>query len=131
MIFCMAVQSFYQQVYEVVKLIPRGKVMSYGGVARQCGHPGLARTVGYALHSLQPGARVPWWRVINSAGRISIPGAEASDTQRRKLLAEGVVVDAETLRVDMRAYDAETKVYENLRRRHAGAAKRRARLPDA
>ena len=112
----MAVQTLYQQIYEVVKLIPRGKVMSYGGVARQCGHPGMARTVGYALHSLQPGARVPWWRVINSVGRISIPGAEASDTQRSKLQAEGVAVDAETLRVDMRAYDSEMIVYEKLRR---------------
>jgi methylated-DNA-protein-cysteine methyltransferase-like protein len=106
-------ESFYEQVYRVVRLIPRGRVMSYGGVARQCGRPGVARAVGYALHSLPRGHRVPWWRVINSAGRISIPDPDAAARQRELLMAEGISVN-DALRVDMRRYDAEMVVYQRL-----------------
>jgi len=108
--------SFYQEVYAVVRLIPRGMVMSYGGVARQCGRPGRARAVGYALHAASPKARVPWWRVINAQGRLSIPSNEISDMQRRKLTDEGVHVD-DDLRIDIRIYDAEMIVYEKLKAR--------------
>lgn len=111
----MSVESFYERVYAVVRLIPVGMVMSYGGVARQAGYPGRARGVGYALHALTEGKRVPWWRVINSAGRISIPDPEGAQTQREKLLAEGVAVD-DDLRINMRLYDAEMTVYEQLQR---------------
>ncbi len=117
----MQLPSFYEQVYAVVRMIPKGRVMSYGGVARQCGRPGLARTVGYALHSLpdqartRNGRRVPWWRVINSHGRISIPDPGAAALQRDLLMGEGVAVD-EDLRTDMRVYDAELEVYEKLHR---------------
>ena len=107
--------SFYQQVYAIVRLIPKGMVMSYGGVARQCGRPGQARAVGYALHGLPAGSRVPWWRVINSQGRISIPWSDAAEEQRRRLIAEGVPVD-ESFRFDMRLYDGEMKVYEKCRK---------------
>ena len=114
----MPAPNFYEQVYEVVRLIPKGKVMSYGGVARQCGRPGVARAVGYALHMVPAHAHVPWWRVINSYGRISIPNPEAAELQRQKLMAEGVLVD-DTLRTDMRRYDAEMAVYRKLQRRRA------------
>lgn len=108
--------GFYQQVYAIVRMIPRGMVMSYGGVARQSGFPGRARGVGYALHALTQKARVPWWRVINAQGRLSIPNNEVSSTQRDKLMAEGVLV-SEELHVNMRVYDAEMIVYEKLRRK--------------
>jgi methylated-DNA-protein-cysteine methyltransferase-like protein len=106
--------GFYQEVYAVVRMIPRGMVMSYGGVARQCGRPGRARAVGYALHAAPTKARIPWWRVINAQGRLSIPDNETSFTQRSRLIAEGVHV-SDDLRVDMRAYDAEMIVYDKLR----------------
>jgi methylated-DNA-protein-cysteine methyltransferase-like protein len=105
--------SLYQRVTRVVKLIPAGMVMSYGGVARQCGQPGLARAVGYALHNLPAGTRVPWWRVINSQGRISIGSPEAAREQKARLMAEGVAVDDE-LRLDLRHYDAEEIVFRKL-----------------
>lgn len=111
----MDAESFYEQVYAVVRLIPKGTVMSYGGVARQVGYPGRARGVGYALHALSAGKKAPWWRVINSAGRISIPDPQGAQTQREKLMAEGVIVD-DDLRVNMRLYDAEMRVYDKLRR---------------
>src|SRR5262245_33464756 len=98
----------FDEVYRVVKLIPKGLVMSYGGVARQCGSPRSARYVGFALHDLPDNTKVPWWRVINSLGRISNQYAPLE--QRDLLEAEGVVVSKD-LRVDMRLFDAEEIVY--------------------
>jgi len=79
----------------VVRRIPRGRVASYGQVARLAGLPGRARQVGYAMHALQSGTRLPWHRVVNAEGRVSrrrVPGAEL--TQRMLLVREGVRFDA-------------------------------------
>jgi len=111
----------FADVYRVVRLIPRGMVMSYSGVARQCGRPRAARYVGFALHALlrSPArARIPWWRVINAQGRIS--NQYAPEEQRRRLEAEGVVV-GDDLRVDMRAFDAEAIVRRRISRRNKAA----------
>ena len=89
--------SFFQRVYAVVRCIPRGKVASYGQIAALLGHPQAARTVGWALSALQGDevVAVPWHRVINSAGRISISRADlTADLQRALLEAEGVEFDA-------------------------------------
>jgi methylated-DNA-protein-cysteine methyltransferase-like protein len=87
--------SFYDRVYERVRQVPPGRVTTYGTVSEALvGHAGAARTVGWALGALprERADEVPWWRVINAAGRISIsswPGA--ADAQRARLEAEGVV----------------------------------------
>jgi len=81
----------YARIYAVVRRIPRGKVASYGQVARLAGLPGRARQVGYAMYALPAGSRVPWHRVVNAQGKVSrrrIPGAEL--TQRMLLEREGV-----------------------------------------
>lgn len=86
--------SFFSQVYAMVRLIPRGQVASYGQIAAMLGHPRAARTVGWALASLPEQAEedVPWHRVINSQGRISIRNLRhAMDEQRLLLEEEGVV----------------------------------------
>ncbi len=88
---------FFKRVYRIVRLIPPGKVASYGQIAALLGHPQAARTVGWALSALrgQQIADVPWQRVINSAGRISISRADLSaDLQRALLEAEGIEFDA-------------------------------------
>lgn len=85
----------YPRIYAVVRRIPRGRVMSYGQVARRAGLVGRARQVGYALHALPAGTKVPWHRVVNAKGEISrrrVPGSELS--QRILLEAEGVRFDA-------------------------------------
>ena len=87
----MAAGSSYERIYAVVRKIPRGRVASYGQVARLAGLPGRARQVGYAMHALPAGTSVPWHRVVNAAGKVSrrrIPGAEL--TQRILLEREGV-----------------------------------------
>jgi methylated-DNA-protein-cysteine methyltransferase-like protein len=81
----------YARIYAIVRRIPRGKVASYGQVARLAGLPGHARQVGYAMHALPAGTRVPWQRVVNAQGKLSrrrVPGAEL--TQRMLLEQEGI-----------------------------------------
>lgn len=76
----------------MVRRIPRGRVTTYGTVARLAGVPGGARQVGYALSALPAATAVPWQRVLNARGGISprsVPGAEAA--QRLLLELEGVV----------------------------------------
>jgi methylated-DNA-protein-cysteine methyltransferase-like protein len=86
--------GFFEQVYRLVRLVPPGKVVSYGAIARMLGQPHAARTVGWAMHSLPEGSDVPWHRVINSQGRISSGGrGYGVDLQRAMLEAEGIAFD--------------------------------------
>ncbi len=114
--------ELYEQIYAIVKLIPKGRVMSYGGVARQLGRPSLPRVVGYALNALPVGKKVPWWRVINSQGRISNSSRPDSQLQQREHLeAEGVIV-SDDYHIDLTLFDGEQAVYEKLRRKSRRAA---------
>jgi methylated-DNA-protein-cysteine methyltransferase related protein len=72
---------------DVVRRIPRGRVMTYGEVATAAGHRGAARQVVWALRNCGPD--VPWHRVVGAGGRILLPG-EAALEQRLRLEAEGV-----------------------------------------
>lgn len=81
----------YTRIYAVVRRIPRGKVASYGDVARRAGLPGHARQVGYAMHALRPDTAVPWHRVVNAKGEISRRRRGAGEIEQRVLLErEGV-----------------------------------------
>jgi methylated-DNA-protein-cysteine methyltransferase-like protein len=92
------------QIWQVVALIPPGKVATYGDIAAQSGLPGAARRVGLALRRLSSDTRVPWHRVINATGRISLPaGSASSHLQRRKLEEEGLVFGANG-RLDLRRF---------------------------
>jgi methylated-DNA-protein-cysteine methyltransferase-like protein len=86
-----------QRIWQVVILIPAGKVATYGDVARQAGLGRAARRVGRSLRGLPEGTAVPWHRVVNAQGRIVVPGGAAvRSTQRRRLEREGVVFRSET-----------------------------------
>ena len=94
--------NFYVQVYQVTQRIPPGKVTSYGRVAQMLGKPNAARAVGYALSALKnpkssqryTSATVPWQRVVNSQGRISIHHREQTARKQADLLRqEGVEVN--------------------------------------
>ena len=95
----------YSKIYRVVCRIPSGCVMTYGEVARAAGLPGRARQVGYALHALSgQDGEVPWQRVINAKGRISLPDWEGAGALQRSLLeAEGVVF-CDSGRIDLADY---------------------------
>jgi methylated-DNA-protein-cysteine methyltransferase related protein len=84
----------YQRIYAVVRRIPEGRVATYGQVASLAGLAGHARQVGYALHALPAGTAIPWHRVVNASGAISLrsmPGGEL--VQRGLLEREGVPLD--------------------------------------
>lgn len=85
--------STYQRIYRAVRKIPRGRVATYGDIAGLAGYPGRARQVGYALHALPAGSSVPWHRIINASGRISLPPEGGGLDQRFRLMEEGVRVD--------------------------------------
>jgi len=94
----------WQRVYAVVRRIPEGRVATYGQVARLAGLGGNARQVGYALHALPEMSGVPWHRVINARGEISLPRATGGDvTQRLRLEREGVEFDGKG-RVNLKVY---------------------------
>ena len=80
-------------IWFVVSQIPPGRVSSYGEVARMAGLPGLSRYVGYALRQLPDDTDIPWFRVLNSQGRISFPqGSAAYLRQQSHLILDGVTV---------------------------------------
>jgi methylated-DNA-protein-cysteine methyltransferase-like protein len=97
-------ETFYDRVYEFVRGVPAGRVVTYGQVALELGSPAAARAVGYALHFLPGDSDVPWWRVVNMGGGISVRGrGEAADAQRRLLEGEGVEFRREGA-IDLRQY---------------------------
>lgn len=84
-------RKLLERIWNVVAAIPRGQVASYGGVARGAGLPRRARLVGRALKLAPPSLRLPWHRVLNARGAISLPaGSKAHRMQRKLLEAEGV-----------------------------------------
>ncbi|MDP4492505.1 DNA base-flipping protein [Vibrio sp. AH4] len=94
--------QFLQQIFVVIHQIPVGKVSTYGAVAKMAGYPGYARHVGKALANLPDGSQLPWYRVINSQGKISLQGNDFIRQQQR-LLAEGIEV-SEAGKISLRKY---------------------------
>ncbi|NKB62247.1 MAG: cysteine methyltransferase [Gammaproteobacteria bacterium] len=84
--------TVYEAIYKIVKRIPHGNVTSYGRIARivKCN----PRQVGYAMAAIPNGLDIPWHRVVNSRGEISLRKEGYADHfQRQKLTEEGVVFD--------------------------------------
>ena len=96
--------QFKNKVIKIVNSIPYGKVVSYGQVALYCGAPRAAREVGWALNRLENTIEVPWWRVINNKGQITIKGSEYSADFQRKLLRSEKIEVSEDFLVDMEKY---------------------------
>lgn len=81
-----------RRIWKVVSRVPPGQVATYGQVAREAGLGRRARMVGRALRALPSGSDVPWHRIVNARGQISLPaGSDAGREQRARLEAEGVV----------------------------------------
>jgi methylated-DNA-protein-cysteine methyltransferase-like protein len=84
----------FDAIYDVVVQIPKGRVATYGQIAELAGIPRQARRVGYALSALPKNSGVPWHRVVNARGEISIrSGGDRDPVQRRLLKQEGVIFD--------------------------------------
>lgn len=84
-------RKLLERIWTEVAAIPRGRVASYGGIARRAGLPRRARLVGHALKVAPASLKLPWHRVLNAQGRISLPaGTKAHRLQRQLLEEEGV-----------------------------------------
>jgi methylated-DNA-protein-cysteine methyltransferase-like protein len=86
----------YARIYAWARLIPPGRLVTYGQLAALAGLPGAARMVGYAMRAARDDDDIPWQRVINAAGQIS-PRADpfGESLQRQLLEAEGIAFDAQ------------------------------------
>ena len=84
----------YEHIYTIVAEIPRGRVANYGQIAELAGIRGGARQVGYALSALPDPTPVPWHRVVNAKGEISLRSEPGSEGIQRKLLErEGIAFE--------------------------------------
>jgi methylated-DNA-protein-cysteine methyltransferase-like protein len=86
------VQDTSRRIIELIRSIPRGRVATYGQIAAMAGMPHGARQVARLLHSSSDAYRLPWHRVINAAGGISLPDGSGGELQRALLEREGVIV---------------------------------------
>jgi methylated-DNA-protein-cysteine methyltransferase-like protein len=86
-----------QKILSVIRRIPKGRVSTYGAVARAAGFPGAARQVVWALHRCAPD--VPWHRVVGAGGKVLLKGAPALE-QRLRLQSEGVPFHGERVPMD-------------------------------
>jgi methylated-DNA-protein-cysteine methyltransferase-like protein len=118
------VNPFYRRIYKVVRHIPKGRVATYGLVARLAGRPGAARMVGWALSALSDEADVPWWRVLNAAGRISLSGADHNSVLQRALLLREGVKFAPGGAVNLATFGWPAEAYDSVAA-HSGAASSR------
>lgn len=107
----------WDPVYRLVKQIPRGRVTTYGELAKALRLRGGARVVGYAMAATPNGRGIPWHRVLGAGGRIRVPEPYAAK-QRRLLETEGVAVG---ITIDLKVYGW------SFRRSKAGSAERRKR----
>jgi len=99
--------GFFKNVHRIVAGIPPGKVMTYGQIAEMAGNPRASRAVGYAMRAIPRGIDIPWHRVVNSRGEISLRRTMQGDDdrflQRVLLEAEGVEF-SESGRIDLKRY---------------------------
>lgn len=87
-----AESPFARKAKEVIRAVPRGRVVTYGQVAALAGRPRAARAVAWILHSSSVSAGLPWHRVINGRGGISLKRGRGFEEQKKRLIAEGVEV---------------------------------------
>jgi len=85
--------SFHDRVKIVIRKIPKGRVATYGQIAACAGNPRAARQVVRVLHSSSRKAKLPWHRVINREGRISLKPNQGYEIQKALLLKEGISFD--------------------------------------
>ncbi len=95
--------GLFRTIYQIVRRVPAGQVATYGQIAALAGIPRAARTVGWALASLRSDDDVPWHRIVNARGAISLPPGRGYEVQRALLEAEGVEFDSRG-RIDLERY---------------------------
>ncbi|MCW8397891.1 MGMT family protein [Legionella sp. PATHC038] len=100
--------EFSKEVLKLIKSIPRGKVVTYGDIARLAGHPQGARGVGWLLHSCTKSHSLPWQRVLKSGGSLSFPANNPLYFQQQELLEQEEIVITNG-KVDLKKYSWDGK----------------------
>lgn len=95
--------EFEASLYNILAYLPKGKLSTYGQLAVRCGYPSHARHVGKILSKLPKDSKLPWFRVVNSQGKISLIG-DAFTRQKQQLNAEGITVNDTGKIVNFRHY---------------------------
>lgn len=99
--------NYFEQVYKTVSRVPKGKVTTYGQIAKMISTGSAARTVGWALRALPNGTKVPWQRVIGKGGIITIVNPQATKSLQAALLRRDgikVVKDENQYIIDLYKY---------------------------
>jgi methylated-DNA-protein-cysteine methyltransferase-like protein len=99
----MVISSFTEEVIAIIKNIPRGKVATYGQIATLAGNRFAARQVVRILNSSSKKEKLPWYRVVNSHGTISLAPGRGYEEQKALLVGEGVVFDIQD-RIDFKRF---------------------------
>lgn len=92
--------SFKLQIYELIKKIPKGKVMTYGQIAQKIGRPRAARAVGNVLHQ-NTSSQIPCHRVVNREGEIAFNFAHGGEKKQQQLLLKEGVKFKDKIHVDL------------------------------
>lgn len=98
--------AFTEEVIRIIQNIPSGKVMTYGQIATCAGNPWGARQISRILHSMSSAYQLPWYRVVNSKGEISLQG-EGALIQMELLSEEGIVFEEGRINLDIYLYQPE------------------------
>ena len=118
----------WDPVYQLVQRIPRGRVLTYGALARVLRLPGGARTAGRAMASTPSGQGIPWHRVVGERGKILIRGPHAM-LQKKLLESEGVKLIESRVQLSQHAWKPPAKTSaagkRNLSKAHKAPARRR------
>ncbi len=96
--------SCYPKIYDVVKLIPYGKVATYGQVAELAGLIGKPRVVGYALYRVTNQDEIPWHRVINAKGEVSRSSLRDGNDDLQQFLLEEEGITFKKGKLDLKYY---------------------------
>jgi methylated-DNA-protein-cysteine methyltransferase-like protein len=99
----MELQTFTEQVVEIIQSIPVGRISTYGDIAREAGKPRAARQVARILHSCSEKEKLPWWRVVNRKGQIALKPGYGFEEQESLLLEEDIEVDRSG-KIDLERY---------------------------
>ncbi len=105
--------DFTRDVIKIINNIPSGKVLTYGRIAKLASNPQAARQVSWLLHSSTKKYNLPWHRVINSLGKISMKSFDEREYQKCLLEKEGVVI-RDNYKIDLKEYLWEIESIEHL-----------------
>ncbi|MBA7681120.1 DNA base-flipping protein [subsurface metagenome] len=105
--------DFTRDVIKIIKNIPSGKVLTYGRIAKLAGNPQAARQVSWLLHSSTKKYNLPWHRVINSLGKISMKSFDDREYQKHLLEKEGVMF-RDNYKIDLKQFLWEINSIEHL-----------------